>query len=79
MISISKLLSGRNWHTIKVVMVNWTIFTFIVAGYTLWRLHKTLEVQEVQIKECQEFNKLVREQMSSGRIILELKKDEKTK
>ena len=74
MTNIKKLLSGRSWLVIKVIMFNWTIFILLVAGYTLWVQYETIKYQNIQIQNCQEFDKQIRDQMKSGKVILELKK-----
>ena len=73
---MKKIFNKKTLDTLLLIGLNWTIFAFLVAGYTLWVQHKALKIQEAQIKECQEFNQLVKDQMKSGRILIELRKEE---
>lgn len=58
-------------------MINWVIFTLIVAFYAGFRLIQTLKEKDRQLDTCQTNIEAISEQIDSGSSVIQLKLKDK--
>ena len=68
-----------NWTTVKVCMINWTLFTLIAASVAMWLLiqdRKELMKENIEVEHkletCERNFEEWSKQVKSGKIILNL-------
>lgn len=65
---------GNFWLIAKVILINWTIFSLIVAVYALRQGSLRVKEMERRLDICQTNMEAITSQVDSSRIILDLKK-----
>jgi len=77
-------IKSNTWQTIKIIVINWTLFILIAETYFVWQSYNKVKdfSQEAngwkqKFETCQaNFGEMER-QVSSGRIVLDFEKETK--
>ncbi len=64
----------QTWQTIKIVLINWTLFVLIAQAFFCWQLYKANKENAKRLDICvTNFGEMER-QVESGRIVLDFEK-----
>lgn len=64
---------GKGWLIAKTIIINWVLFALIVSTYAIWQQTLKFKEMEKKLEICQNNVELITQQISSGRVLLELK------
>jgi F0F1-type ATP synthase membrane subunit b/b' len=71
---------NKHWHTIKIVMINWLIFTALVVSFTMYMLLKdikdkqqTIQEMSMEIQTLRHNFEEIEKQFPTSEVILKLK------
>jgi len=65
-------MSNKRWKTIKICLINWTIFVLIMSAFANWLLLKENKELIDKLGICEHNFEIWSSQVESGRIVLEL-------
>ncbi len=65
---------SKFWLVCRIIIINWVLFALIVSAYVIWQQTLKFKDMEKRLDICQTNMERINEQVSSGRIILDLKK-----